>query len=463
MTLRLGRPNDARANALDERLAVLVENVSKRRTVVHEARYAPAMSLFSRLYDRRVGLVLDTAGIAGAVAPDEEDDEEDDARPDEGEEPGAGDGAGEWRLRDVSFNVERGEAVGIVGTGNSGVRTLVRILSGMTTPSAGRVLVRGRPAPSVELATVLSRRELHPRHAARLLARVSGIPRRERAAYVREALRFALGDSLELPASSGTGKDLSRRVAVAAALDPSADLLVVDRLPAFGDPDFRQRCLRRLGAAIDGGAAAVVACDDLDIVAELCSRAVWLDGGVVVLEGVAADVVEEFRRVRRTEHEGDSVRQAGFNAYAALLTVETTDADHRPRTSFAPDEEVHVRVRLELAHGGTTVSCRARLRGESTLKFVQDSVVLVDAGEHVAVLRLPAGLLAEGDYAIDAEVVVSLGGKQSAIQRRGAARLAVEARDDFAVTAEPETVAPPDDGTAADAEWEIFPDGDGTD
>jgi ABC-type polysaccharide/polyol phosphate transport system ATPase subunit len=446
---------------LDETLALSVEAVSKRRSSLNEQRYAPATSLFSRLYDRRVGLALEAlGGTAELVGGSDDEDDDDDAE--DADDVGAVDEESdgyEWRLRDVTFTVPRGEAVAIVGSSTSGATTLFRLLSGMAAPSEGRIVLRGRVAPTLALASALSRRERHPRALAGALARVCGIPRRERDAWVQDALALALGGGND-PEIGSNAKDVTRRVAVAAVLDPSADVLLVDRLPPRGDHEFHARCVSRLAAAIERGAAALVGSDDLDLATAFCSRAIWLDGGLIVADGPAADIVGEFTQARRTDSEGSGHR-AGFNAVAALLTVETTDAEGRRRRGFGPDEEIHVRIRLEVAHAATSLSCRTRIRGECTVSLKQVPVLLPDAGEYVVDLRIPAGALPDGEYRLDVEALVRLGGSRSTIERRRAAAIVVEARDGLAgVTVEPESLSGEEGAPGVDAEWAVFRPGD---
>jgi ABC-type polysaccharide/polyol phosphate transport system ATPase subunit len=394
---------------LPDELALLVESVAKRHSSTRALRYEPTRSLFARFADQRLGVG------GGAGGGDDEDEDED-------EGPATQDAFDE--LAGVTLSVRRGEAVAVLAGRQSGAQTLARILCGMLAPAEGRILVRGRIGPSFELARILSRREAHPREAARMLARMSGVPRGARRAYVDETLRLAFGDG----DGGGTLQAQLRRVAHAAALDPLADVLVVDRLPEAREAAFRARSLRRLEESLAGGAGAVVVVrDEDDPVLGLCSEGVWLEGGSVAAAGSVDDVVHGFRDAVRAGAQRQQ-RLRAFNRHAALHRVEIFGVDGRPLDIVDTRDELRVRIRLETAREEVSIACRLAFDGARSGWFSQEPTVLSAAGEYDVWLALEPGTLQEGTYSVDAYVAVESERARTRIGRRAAASVAVEGR-----------------------------------
>ncbi|MBA3347261.1 MAG: hypothetical protein H0T13_01740 [Actinobacteria bacterium] len=363
----------------------------------------------------------------------------------------------EWPLRDVSFEVARGEAIGIVSRSPAGPQALARILAGMTAPTSGRIVARGRVGPSVELATLLTRRENHPRRVARSLARVLGIPRRRRRAYIDQMLRLSAGDA---PDALLSVKQRIQQVALAAAFDPLADVLVVDDFPARSDSGFQRRCHERLEGLLERGAAAVVTAANPELILRLCPRAVLLEDGAVVRIGPAEDVIAELgRSVSAEPVPAGRPRRLGFNAHAALLAVEILDEAGRPMESARTLDEPRVAISFETAQGSTSIGIRAKLTGARTHAFAHDATVIAEPGRYIAVLRLAAGSVGEGDYTVTVDLAVTHEGERTTIGRRASAAIRFEGFGDDGGTLAEETDAPPGSTrSAAEPDWTIEPD-----
>ncbi|MDQ3065574.1 MAG: hypothetical protein M3R12_00280, partial [Actinomycetota bacterium] len=305
-----------------------------------------------------------------------------------------------------------------------------------------------------ELATLLSRRETHPRRVARLLAVMAGVPRRQRAEYVEETLRLALGDDFEDAVAITDARRRARQVRIAAALDPFANVLVVDELPPASDEAFRRRCLRRISESLERGAAVVIACEDEDAVLQLCRRVVRLEEGTIVEIGPAEQVLAPKPR----EVSGQPVpeiRRKGFDAHAAILWVDTRGANGRPAHVVPLEEEWEVRVHFETARDETTVVCRVRLIASSWQHtFAEEPTLVAAAGRHVAVLRVPAGRVPEGDHTIRTTLLVTPEhGKQAKLVRDPAAHIRVEPGDEDGRAFAAETGAAPSPRDSAEPTW----------
>lgn len=404
-------------------VALSVEGLTKRETLVHEARYTPTISIGSRIRNRRSGTPF-PLGPSAELGGDEEDDDDDGGDDDDEQDEGEpfelddrGSFRSEWLLRDVTFEVARGEAVAAVGDARS-VATLAQVLSGMTAPSAGRAIYRGRIGLSSRLAWVLARRTIaDPRVTTRVLARVAGVPRRRRKEWGRAVLALVSGEQAGAEVAPVTARQVRTRIPLAAALDPFADILVVDDVPRRSDVAFLERCLEQLRQRLDEGAAVVVACPDPGPFAALCRRAVLLEGGVVTRTGAAEEIVSARRREAERERlTGGSER--AFNADAAIISAALTTVDGEPVSGLDPDEELRVSVRFETSNPDTSVSWRILVSGPATESVQQRKPSVLDApGAYVATLRLPPTAGGEGEYELAVEARVAVAGRRSVVSR----------------------------------------------
>ncbi|MGE3512932.1 MAG: ABC transporter ATP-binding protein [Vicinamibacterales bacterium] len=197
-----------------------------------------------------------------------------------------------WALRGVSFDVRRGEIVGIIGRNGSGKSTLLQIVCGTLEPTSGAVSVRGRVAALLELGSGFNP-EFTGRENVYLNGTILGLTRAEIDERFDRIAAFAdIGAFIEQPVKTySSGMALRLAFAVIAHVD--ADVLVIDEALSVGDALFTQKCLRFLRQFREHGAILFVS-HDTAAVLSLCQRAVWIDHGVCVRAGVAKDVVEAY-------------------------------------------------------------------------------------------------------------------------------------------------------------------------
>lgn len=197
-----------------------------------------------------------------------------------------------WAVRDVDFEVRRGEAVAIVGRNGAGKSTLLRMIAGVTEPSEGTVNVNGRVAPLLDLSTgfdmeFTGRENIY--HAASLV----GFSRQEIEARLDAIIAFSeLGDFIEQPMKTYSS-GMVARLGFAIAANTSADILIVDEALAVGDAAFQQKCMRFIRRFSQTGALLFVSHDTASVTS-LCRRALWLDRGFVRAYGEASEVSQHF-------------------------------------------------------------------------------------------------------------------------------------------------------------------------
>ncbi len=195
-----------------------------------------------------------------------------------------------WALRDVNFNVEQGEVLGIIGRNGAGKSTLLKILSRVTAPTSGRVRVKGRVASLLEVGTGFHP-ELTGRENVYLNGAILGMNRREIARKFDEIVDFSgVEKFIDTPVKRySSGMYVRLAFAVAAHLEP--EILVVDEVLAVGDAEFQKKCLGKMGEVAQEGRTVLFVSHNMGAIEKLCPRAILLDSGTLSKAGPATDVI----------------------------------------------------------------------------------------------------------------------------------------------------------------------------
>ncbi|MCX5855310.1 MAG: ABC transporter ATP-binding protein [Deltaproteobacteria bacterium] len=197
-----------------------------------------------------------------------------------------------WALRDCSFEIKKGETVGIIGSNGSGKSTLLQIICGTLNPTEGELAVSGRIAALLELGAGFNP-EFTGRENVYMSAAIMGISRSEIESQYDEIAAFAgIGGFMEQPVKMYSN-GMYVRLAFAVAIHVSPDILVVDEALAVGDARFQQKCMARIRAFCQAGTVIFVS-HDTAAVTELCSRAIWIESGKIVMDGLPKLVVEKY-------------------------------------------------------------------------------------------------------------------------------------------------------------------------
>src|SRR6202795_5379588 len=201
-----------------------------------------------------------------------------------------------WALRDVSFQVRQGEALGIVRHNGAGKTTILRILSNITSPTSGEITIRGRLAALVEIGSgfhpELTGRENIDLHGAMLGMRSSEIRRK-----LDSIIEFAgVGQYIDVPVKRySSGMYVRLGFSIAAHLDP--DILLLDEVLAVGDAAFQSKCLERIAELRKDGRTMVFISHDLAAVYRLCDRALLLSHGSILSDGPPRQVIDEYQQM----------------------------------------------------------------------------------------------------------------------------------------------------------------------
>lgn len=209
-----------------------------------------------------------------------------------------------WALKDVSFEVKKGETVGIIGRNGSGKSTLLQMICGTLTPTKGRIQTNGRIAALLELGSGFNP-EFTGRENVYMNASVLGLTNEEINARFDEIVAFAdIGDFIEQPTKTYSS-GMMVRLAFAVIAHVDADILIIDEALAVGDAFFTQKCMRFLRTFMKTGTVLFVS-HDTGSVKNLCNYALWLEKGEVMQQGSSKEVCELYLQAFYEAEQGKS-------------------------------------------------------------------------------------------------------------------------------------------------------------
>jgi ABC-type polysaccharide/polyol phosphate transport system ATPase subunit len=198
-----------------------------------------------------------------------------------------------WPLRHISFEIRRGETVGVIGQNGSGKSTLLRLIAGAAYPTEGHIAVRGRIAPLLQLGAGFQP-DMTGRECVEINATALGLSREEIEARLEAIIAFAeLPDFVDTPVryySSG----MLARLGFSVAVHTDPDLLLVDEVLAVGDHAFQVKCIDRIEALRRDGVTILFVSHSADTIRKLCNRVLWLSHGALVADGDAAEVLAAY-------------------------------------------------------------------------------------------------------------------------------------------------------------------------
>jgi lipopolysaccharide transport system ATP-binding protein len=198
-----------------------------------------------------------------------------------------------WALKNVSFRIDQGEVVGIIGSNGAGKSTLLKILSRITVPTEGRIQINGRVASLLEVGTGFHP-ELTGRENIFLNGAILGMSRAEIIRKFDEIVEFSgIEEFLDTPVKRySSGMYVRLAFAVAAHLEP--EILIVDEVLAVGDAAFQKKCLGKMESFACSGRTVLFVSHNIEAVRTLCQRCIWLKDGKVHRDGPSGEIVEEY-------------------------------------------------------------------------------------------------------------------------------------------------------------------------
>ena len=265
--------------------------------------------------------------------------------------PGAAPPAdGYWALKDVSFEVPRGEVMGVIGRNGAGKSTLLKMLSRISTPTSGRIEVRGRMGTLLEVGTGFHP-ELSGRENVYLSGSILGMSRREIQAKFGQIVEFSeIGKFLDTPVKwYSSGMYVRLAFAVAAHLEP--EILIVDEVLAVGDAAFQRRCTDRMAELANRGLTILFVSHNMQLIPRLCRHAVYLHQGQVAGVGDAGPVTQQYLDGLLTDARHGDLRDKPRtgDGRARFVRAAVWDGGGRPLTLFPSGDDLRVRMEVEAA------------------------------------------------------------------------------------------------------------------
>ena len=316
-----------------------------------------------------------------------------------------------WALRDVSFEVKRGEVVGIIGRNGAGKSTLLKILSRITEPSTGRVVLQGRVASLLEVGTGFHP-ELSGRENIFLNGAILGMTRAEIRRKFDEIVAFAEVEKfLDTPVKHySSGMYVRLAFAVAAHLDP--EILIIDEVLAVGDAAFQRKCLGKIDAVARGGRTVLFVSHNLAAVQYLCQGALWLRAGQLSRQGPVRECVAAYM-TGATESQGEidtsALAQGSEQSDLRFLRVAVLAPNGSPAAQHQLTSGITVEFDYQLVRTvrgaqvvfelwnelGVCVLCSTDFDTDPGRFFADKS-----AGRHRARCHVPANFLRPGIYSL---------------------------------------------------------------
>lgn len=256
-----------------------------------------------------------------------------------------------WALRDVSFEVTRGETLGIIGHNGAGKSTILKLLSSVTTPTSGEIAISGRLSALIEVGSGFHQ-ELSGRENIYLSGSILGMRRREIATKLERIIDFAgVREFIDTPVKHySSGMYLRLGFSIAAHLEP--DILLLDEVLAVGDASFQTKCLDRITELHRQGRTIVFISHDLGAVERLCGRVILMNHGRIAAEGPARKVIQQYEEVGATytPSQQHAVADAILSREATITSVTCQDAEAQASVVFRTGEPLKVRLNYLVLH-----------------------------------------------------------------------------------------------------------------
>jgi lipopolysaccharide transport system ATP-binding protein len=317
-----------------------------------------------------------------------------------------------WALKDISFQVPEGQVLGVIGRNGAGKSTLLKVLTRITTPTTGRVEIRGRVGSLLEVGTGFHG-ELTGRENIYLNGAILGMKRREIDQRFDAMVEFSgVEKFIDTPVKRySSGMYVRLAFSVAAHLEP--EIMLVDEVLSVGDAEFQRRCLGRMEELGSAGRTVLFVSHQLSAIAQLCDRALHINGGKIVQDGHPAEVIAQYLHQTHSagvERTWASEEAAPGNDLAKIMSVRVLPHEGMPPGIMDVRHPIGIEIVFRVLKWGKPVFPKIKvLDRESTIAFNAMDIderwhANAAPGEYAATAWIPANLLNEG--AASAEVAI---------------------------------------------------------
>lgn len=307
-----------------------------------------------------------------------------------------------WALRDVSFEVRKGEVVGIIGHNGAGKSTLLKLLSRITLPTEGVIRMRGKVSSLLEVGTGFHP-ELTGRDNIYLNGAILGMRRAEVDAKMDEIIAFSgVTHHIDTPVKRySSGMRVRLGFAVAAHLEP--EILIVDEVLSVGDAEFQRKSMGKMKSSAKSGRTVLFVSHNMTAMRSLCHRVIWLDKGRVRMQGPTEEVVGAYLQNYNTAttERTWAPHEAPGNEVAHLRHVRVSPASGGD--AFRWEDAVKVEIGLDIHQADHTAVNMQVVNADDFVVFTTNSREgldghFLDKGHHVLRCRFPGHLFNAGEY-----------------------------------------------------------------
>ena len=307
-----------------------------------------------------------------------------------------------WALKDVSFDIQPGDRVGIIGRNGAGKSTLLKILSRITEPTRGMVKIKGRVASLLEVGTGFHP-ELTGRENIFLNGAILGMSKVEIKRKFDEIVAFAEVEKfLDTPVKRySSGMYVRLAFAVAAHLEP--EILIVDEVLAVGDAQFQKKCLGKMEeVSLAGGRTVLFVSHQMGAIAQFCNKAILLDSGMIVQSGTVPQVVKHYMNLSMNNLEGFKAKAASHHKDIAIINAHSYDTEGNLSVNFLHNQEIVIVITCKVNRWISGAEVRVAVRDSKRNVFTTDAKLDIQGVEIPDELRakvvIPAGVLRPEQY-----------------------------------------------------------------
>lgn len=312
-----------------------------------------------------------------------------------------------WALKDINFEVNTGEVVGIIGRNGSGKSTFLKVLSQITPPTTGKITLRGRVASLLEIGTGFHP-ELTGRENISLNGAILGMSRNEIKHKFNDIIQFAdINKFLDTPVKHySSGMRVRLAFAVAAHLEP--EILLVDEVLAVGDAEFQKKCLGKMDSISKEGRTVLFVSHNMQAVRSLCSRAILLDRGKKICDGDVNTVINRYEDYHIKDTAMMDWNTSGPETPSAQLVKVGVISDGKQASPEVPTEkplQIYITFRVKQAAKVSTTVLLHNQEGQMVFCSLSNHepnwhMKIRPIGTYRNVCTIPANLLSPGKYSI---------------------------------------------------------------
>jgi lipopolysaccharide transport system ATP-binding protein len=312
-----------------------------------------------------------------------------------------------WALKEVSFSIQPGEVLGVIGRNGAGKSTLLKILSRITEPTEGSAILRGRVSSLLEVGTGFHP-DLTGRENVYLNGSIHGLNKSEIDQRFSDIISFSQLDKfIDTPVKRySSGMYVRLAFAVAACLDP--EILIIDEVLAVGDLAFQNKCIQRMSEVSQKGQTIVIVSHNMSLINRLCSKGVWIDEGRIQKHGDIKDVVQAYHQSTIEELTGSINFENNKEREVQLLSLALLNKDKKNVDSqLTPYQQIFLSIKifLNVKVEHLIVSFTIKNSGGEIVLFSdindnQKNLKPTETGEHHFLPEIPNPLLAPSQYTV---------------------------------------------------------------